>query len=282
MSRSMFIPKQLPKITGETLQKLTDNVTNALAGDILPHLPELTSTTIFHDNGCGSGSMTEEVIASDPPTGLKIIATDNNTTLFRHLKSKLAKHGDWPVMASEVDPAELYFPDESIDISYTGFALDNHPDAIGAAKHIWRTLKPGGTAAVAVWTEKPWIKALTKAHYSTRGADAPLPPRLARDQVNDTQLVQNIVRDAAWENVEFIEKEAWIEQDCFCTWSRWAWGYYGEPAGGWTQYDEDRWDDAQDVVVAEMEMGEIEGWFVEEEDVIERVRVKALVAVGQK
>jgi ubiquinone/menaquinone biosynthesis C-methylase UbiE len=52
---------------------------------------------------------------------------------------------------------DLTFPDEMFTHSFTNFAIFSLPDneAARAASHIYRTLKPGGTAAITTWAEAP-------------------------------------------------------------------------------------------------------------------------------
>jgi ubiquinone/menaquinone biosynthesis C-methylase UbiE len=67
---------------------------------------------------------------------------------------QLRKH-DWAaqVQSEVMDAQELKYPDDKFTHSFTNFALMAIPDPAKAAKQIYRTLKPGGTAALTTWKQ---------------------------------------------------------------------------------------------------------------------------------
>ncbi|ETS86328.1 hypothetical protein PFICI_00156 [Pestalotiopsis fici W106-1] len=190
-----FFPKQAVKFDGALAQELQGNVTEGIAQELLKVVPPIKSGFVIHDNGCGYGSMTGEIMNSGVPNDIKIHATDKSANYLAQLRSTLTKNPSWPVEVAEVNANDLTFADNYFDLSITDFVLLGLDDEIGAAKHILRTVKPGGTAAIAVWKEKPWQAALKEAHRRTPGDDAPIPPFLAVVDY-DTEQFKSILNQA--------------------------------------------------------------------------------------
>jgi ubiquinone/menaquinone biosynthesis C-methylase UbiE len=109
-------------------------------------LPPLPSDAVIHDNGCGTGAVTSAILAAHP--SLTTHCTDANAYMIESIK--------WPNVKAEVMRAqELTFPDSFFAYSLTTFVAANLDDGPFAAGHLYRTLKPGGTAVVATWKSMP-------------------------------------------------------------------------------------------------------------------------------
>ena len=278
MSAPPFMPKKAVEFDGALLIELQGDISDTIARDLLKELPTLTASSVVHDNGCGYGAYTMAIMATNPPAGIRIDATDVNAMFMAPLEAKLAENPSWPVKLQTMDACNLTFPNNTFDLSLTTFVFTGLSDEVGAAKHILRTLKPGGKGVVAVWKEMPWHVALENAHHKTRGADEPMAPFLSKSWYKKEKLEQ-VVKDAAWDNVDFIEKPAWLNLGAdLRRWATIAWTFLAAPAGGWQQRDEDRWDEAIDFIVEELskcEWHKVEGG-------IHKIRMVADVAIVQK
>jgi len=271
-------PKQALDFDGALLQELQGDVSDAIARQLIKQLPPMTETSVVHDNGCGYGAVTMAIMEANPPAGLQIHATDINAMFLAQLQAKLAENPTWPVKVDTMDAQKLTFADDTFDTSITNFVFAGLSDDVGAASHILRTLKPGGTGAIAVWKTMPWHVALENAHHKTRGADEPMAPFLSKSWYKKEKIEQ-VTKEAAWKDVKFIELDAYLNLGTdMKRWATIAWTFLGTPVGGWQQRDEDKWDEAVDSIVKELEQCEdhkMEGG-------IHKIRMVADIATTQK
>jgi ubiquinone/menaquinone biosynthesis C-methylase UbiE len=277
MASARFFPKQAVKFDGAIAQELQGDVSESIAREVIKVVPPIQSGWVIHDNGCGYGSVTGEIMASGVPTDITIHSTDKSANYMAHLRAKLKENPTWNVVVEEMDANNLTFPDNYFDLSITDFVLLGLDDEVGAARHILRTVKPGGTAAIGAWKEKPWQQALKEAHWRTRGADAPLPPFLAVVDY-DTEQLKKLLRDAGFKNTKYVERAAWVDMPDLKRWSTIAWTFLSTPVGGWTQADEDTWDDAIDICVQELQKSHA----YEFKNGVHRIRMIANIAVTEK
>jgi SAM-dependent methyltransferase len=271
-----FMPKQAIAFDGALLQELQGDVSDTIARDLLQDLPALTSSSVVHDNGCGYGAVTLEVMKMN--TRANVHATDVNPMFLAQLRANLADHPEWPVKVDTMDACNLTFPDSSFDLSLTTFVFAGLQNDVAAASHILRTLKPSGTGVIAVWKDMPWHVALENAHHKTRGADEPMAPFLSKSWYKKEKLNQ-VIADAGWKDVQFEEKAAWLNLGPdLKRWARIAWTFLATPVGGWQQRDEDKWDEAIDGIAEELEKSE---WY-KVENGVHKIRMVADVAIVAK
>lgn len=272
-----FFPKQAVKFDGALAQELQGSVSEGIAQELLKVVPPIKPGFVIHDNGCGYGAVTGEIMNSGVPSDIKIHATDKSANYLAQLRATLAKNPYWPVEVAEVNANALAFPDNYFDLSITDFVLLGLDDEVGSAKHILRTAKPGGTAAIAVWKEKPWQAALKEAHRRTRGDDAPIPPFLAVIDY-DTEQFKTVLNQAGYKNTIFVERSAWLHMEDPKRWARIAWTFLATPVGGWKHSDEDTWYEAIEIAAQEFQKGD---WHVFE-DGVHKIRMVATIAVTKK
>ncbi|KAK7999161.1 S-adenosyl-L-methionine-dependent methyltransferase [Apiospora marii] len=210
-----FTPAKVIKFDGALLKErqgdVSDKIARALLQDLsLSHMPP---SPVIHDNGCGYGAVTMAVMASDLPTGFRIHATDVNAMLLAELEATLAQNPTWPVKVATMDAFALTFPDNTFDLSVATFVFAGLHDDVAALSHVRRTLKPGGTGAIAVWKDIPFRTALEHAHHRLRGADEPLPPFMGIPWYSTNELAID-AKAAGWspEEIEFVEKDEWLSQ----------------------------------------------------------------------
>ncbi|KAF2656362.1 S-adenosyl-L-methionine-dependent methyltransferase [Lophiostoma macrostomum CBS 122681] len=242
-----FTPKQAHKFDGALLAKLQGNVSEQIARQILELIPPIAPTSKIHDNGCGYGSVTNEILASpSTPKDIQITATDINAALFTPLAERAEKE-KLPVEVKQMDACELTLPDATFDLSISNFCFPGFKEPVKGAAHIKRILKPGGRAAVTVWDDIPWRELLVETHRKVRGADAPPPPFLIDNC--PTERLRDILKEAGWQGVEYVTRSGWLSVEDLREWASLAWSFLGHPPGGWTPKDEEVWDEAIEIIV---------------------------------
>ncbi|PVI02677.1 S-adenosyl-L-methionine-dependent methyltransferase [Periconia macrospinosa] len=272
-----FFPKQAFNFDGALLEELQGDVSEAVAREAIK-LVTIAPGALIHDNGCGYGAVTAEIIATSPPSDIKIFATDKNEGYLGALRSKIAANPSWPSVTAEVvDANKLTYPDDYFDLSFTDFVLLGLDDEVGAARHILRTVKPGGIAVVGFWKEKTWQDDLRKIHHVVRGNDTPLPPYLSIIDYTPEGF-RDVLEKAGWKNVEYVDRDVWVKIKDIRRWATIAWTFLSTPVGGWKQEDEDKWDEIIDLLVQELIKGDT---YVEERG-IHKLRMTATIAVVRK
>lgn len=118
-------------------------------------------------------------------------------------------------------------------------------DPVAAAKEMYRTLKPGGTAITAFWLRIPQGESAGETRRRIWGPDAPPAiephPRHKDAAFNHELLVQGGFKSA---DAQLYEKSAVLPVDDLDEFACAIWSAIGELAGGWTQDDEVRWEEA--------------------------------------
>jgi hypothetical protein len=90
---------------------------------------------------------------------------------------------------------------------------------------------------------------------------------------------EQVAKDAGWRNVQWIEKPAYLTLGVdMRRWAALAWSFLAHPVGGWKQQDEDMWDEAIDVIVAELEKSERH----KVEDGLHKIRMDSAIAIVKK
>jgi ubiquinone/menaquinone biosynthesis C-methylase UbiE len=173
-----------------------------------------------HDNACGAGAMTAAIMSRSPPI-LHIDAKEVNPQ-FAQGTGALAKEKGWPITAATMSSQELTFPDAHFTHSFTAFSFHCIGDHDLAAKQIYSTVKPGGTAVASVWVYMPHVAAMQHAHWRTRGRDGPMPtlPPMENCQEKDLRsaLVAGGFKDG---KIMTVEKDFYVAIPDLARWSHW-------------------------------------------------------------
>ncbi|KAF2092957.1 S-adenosyl-L-methionine-dependent methyltransferase [Rhizodiscina lignyota] len=119
------------------------------------YLPPVTPSSIVHDNACGPGIVTGELITQGLSAGQtppKIYATDLSPQMIDVVRNRIATVEGWKeVEAFVCDGKDLSGLDDAIFThSITNFGIFGH-----GTNAIYRTLKPGGTALVTTFKVQP-------------------------------------------------------------------------------------------------------------------------------
>lgn len=151
---------------GETLEIARHTMT------LLP-TPPFPADAIIHDAACGLGPVTESILATAPAPTIKIHATDITPPMINvYNQSAEARH--WPCRAEIMDAQKLAFPDATFSHVFLSFGLPIMNDPVAAAREMYRTLRPGGTAVTAFWLHNPQGECGVKVCRAIRGPDARL------------------------------------------------------------------------------------------------------------
>ncbi|KAK8028382.1 hypothetical protein PG991_005438 [Apiospora marii] len=128
---------------------------------------------------------------------------------------------------------------------FLSFGLPILDDPVRAAKEMYRTLRPGGTAVTAFWLQIPQGECAGETRRAVYGADA----RLAvepKPQHKDRDYIRGLLVEGGFrfEDVQLHEKSAFLSVQSLDESALAIWSAIGVPPGGWTQNDEDTWDAA--------------------------------------
>jgi SAM-dependent methyltransferase len=274
-----FNPKQALKFDPRFLLKLNGGLTRSVADQIVSnHIPPLSATSRIHDNGCGTGEVAKALIENSClPAGAKIAASDINTTFLDDLDRLLEENSSWPVETQVMDATALTYPDLTFTLSITNMVFASVKDDVAVAKHILRTLVRGGTGIVSVWKNSPWINVTINAHYRTRGRDAALPPPLAAS-LYSVDLLQKALDIAEIKDVQYEDVVVYGKMIDVREWATIAWSFLARPPYGWSQADEENWDEAVGIIVNEL----INGASTQKENGVYKVKMVATVAIFKK
>lgn len=97
---------------------------------------------------CGTGAVTQHLLAALPPDGL-LTATDLNAPMLELTRQRVG--ADRRVVLQTVDATELPFLEHSFDIVLCQFGWMFFPDKLVAARQARRVLNPGGKLVFNVW-----------------------------------------------------------------------------------------------------------------------------------
>lgn len=164
----------------------------------------------------------------------------------------------WPNVKADVMRAQdLTFPDNFFTHSFTTFVVANLDDGPIAAGHLYRTLKPGGTAVVCTWKSMPHDEALKKAHYATRGKDAKLALTWGGDWLEPWKLKEFVVSGGfKVENIRMDQCNVWLKVKDLRRWTIITWSFLAKREGApWVEEDEEKWEDAVGIFKSDMENG---------------------------
>lgn len=274
-----FQPKQITKYQAEHLAELQGNVSEQAIKFFLDLIPPFYDGDVIHDNACGSGAVTETIMGLAPPSSIHIDATDINEQFMQGVTA-LADKNSWPVNTAIMSAHDLTFPDDNFTHSFTSFAFHCLGDHDAADKQVYLTLKPGGTAVASVWISMPHVDALQRAHWRTRGRDGPMPTLLPLEGFQEADLRKSLEAGGfKAESIVCSNKDYYLEVANLRRWAQLAWSYLGPLPTGWTQNDEDKWEEAIAIIMDGLQSGD--GITQTEKDET-TLKMTACVAVARK
>jgi ubiquinone/menaquinone biosynthesis C-methylase UbiE len=247
-----FKPKQCVDLTSAVFAEVSGNASQQLAKYIVSLVGPFPPHSIIHDNACGKGVVSKEVmeVATDKQS-ITIHATDLSEIMVDECKALAIERG-WTaspkLMTSQVMAMQdLTFPDKTFTHSIMNFAMFamDPPDALKATKHVYRTLREDGVAVITVWEETATGDAMQEAHNTTRSTDTILPV-LSRSYWKHHSHIRKVLAEAGFsdDKIEITKRQVDIEVKDMDRWSNIMWTLIGRPVGGWQEGDEEKWDTA--------------------------------------
>lgn len=258
-SKNPLVPKQAITPTPELYDELVIDCMEKLAVATLSHLTSLPNGSKIHDNGCGTGAATAAIMSSiSPSTQISIIGTDINRRALEIYKEQAAEK-NWPATAVPMDSTALSYADEVFTHSIGNALLFVLPDdGLQAMKEMYRTLKPGGIAAVNSWAYVPNMEPIQIAAQSTRPPGTPL-PRQGMDKWSRAAFLQDVVEKGGFEEekIKIVQSDVFVEIGDLDSYATMLWSFIGgTSAVGWLESDEERWEEAIAVVKKELKKSE--------------------------
>ncbi|KAF4340133.1 toxD [Fusarium beomiforme] len=250
---SGFQPKQVTQYEASHLAELMGDVTGVVANFSLDLSRPFEPTDIIHDNACGPLTVSQVILKTPRPEGLHIDATDINPQ-FVQSAQQAAQDNKFPLKAQVMDARSLNFPDNHFTHSFNNFAFHSVEVARPSMKEVYRTLKPGGIAIVSAWNSMPHTDALKHAHWRTRGKDGSL-PMLLQDMSFEEEHMKESLLEAGFDpsKTEIHHTDAYVTIKDIKRWAQLAWSYLGVLPTGWCETDEEKWEEAIDDIVEQLE-----------------------------
>ncbi|KAK7927399.1 hypothetical protein PG985_004397 [Apiospora marii] len=239
-----FAPNQAMPFSQKMFETIGADETLTIAKFEMSLLPPFPSDAIVHDAACGLGPVTEALLATSPPSSLQIKATDLAAGMVQ-LYNATGAARQWPYTATAMDAQNLDFPDATFTHVFLSFGLPILDDPVRAAKEMYRTLRPGGTAVTAFWLQIPQGECAGETRRAVYGADAGLAME-PKPQHKDRDYIRGLLVEGGFrfEDVQLHEKSAFLPVQSLDEFALAIWSAIGVPPGGWTQNDEDTWDAA--------------------------------------
>jgi ubiquinone/menaquinone biosynthesis C-methylase UbiE len=176
----------------------------AVASHLPPLLKSLPSSGgLVLDNACGTGAATEELLKVLPTA--EVVAADAVPPMVQSFKAIIASKPELQQQVKEVrleDGQKLTFSDHQFDASITNFGIFFFPDPVAGAKQIYRTLKPGGTAAVTLWKTFGFKPILWECQERIKPA-VPLTELPLMEPWCDSALLERTLKEGGFKHVDF-------------------------------------------------------------------------------
>ncbi|KAH7027899.1 S-adenosyl-L-methionine-dependent methyltransferase [Microdochium trichocladiopsis] len=292
LTDNTFSPKQALAPTPELYNELASGGADKVAMASLACTAPIPAGSVVHDNGCGTGFSSAAILASladgVKPGDIAIKATDMSDdalTAYRMAAEKRA--ADWPSTAWEtqqMDASNLTFADETFTHSFMSlviFVLSNN--GVDAMKHVYRTLKPGGTAIVNYWSDLPNLPALRAAAEATRPSGTPRILDMMGDWFGPDKL-RKTMEEAGFSpekvSVQEVDIPIKLPDNSIDRFAFMLWSFLGgSTSAGWLRSDEERWDEAVGIVADKLRASK---GYKKLEDGTEHLAFKAAITVATK
>lgn len=134
------------------------------------------------DVGCGTGALTETVLAVTEPT--HVVGVDTSEAFLAHARARIL---DPRATFRAGDARSLSLPDRCVDVVVSGLALNFVPDPHRAAAEFARVARAGGIAAAYVWD---YAEGMAMMRYFWDAATTLDPAAAERDEARRFPLCQ--------------------------------------------------------------------------------------------
>ncbi len=205
-------------------ERSTGGCTREVAQHLLTLSPPLTSPCTIHDNACGTGIMTDEILKQKPsssrppeetyiqPSEHTIHATDIAPPMISTLQSLCTSSPRWSnVHPAVMDAHSLTFPDETFHLSYTNLGILFCADPEKVAREIYRTVRPSGTAFLTTWSTIGYLPYLRAVEKIIRPDLSSFVLPIAETWFEDGYLEDVLVAGGfSRDNIEVTKKHVWF------------------------------------------------------------------------
>jgi SAM-dependent methyltransferase len=171
-------------------------------GDRLIELLDLRAGQRVLDVACGTG---EPALSIARRLGARVTVTgvDSAEAMVERARAKAVAESLAGVTFRVMPGERLAFPDSAVDRVVCRFGLMLFEDPLSGAREMWRVLKSGGRAAIAVWGPLPQ---LASVHAVWRllsdylpPADVPAEPKMV--SLGAPGALERVLTDAGWSGV---------------------------------------------------------------------------------
>lgn len=135
----------------------------------------------------------------------EVVATDFAPGMVDRLRGRARAAGLTNLTAEVMDGQALTLPDASFDAAFSMFGLIFFPDRAAGFRELHRVLRPGGKAAVGVWSRPERQRIISVFRQAARralpGMPAPASPP-ARLSLQDPAVFAREMREAGFAGVE--------------------------------------------------------------------------------
>ncbi|KAI0411564.1 S-adenosyl-L-methionine-dependent methyltransferase [Xylaria grammica] len=237
-----FVPKQALPFDSRLFDIIGADETLTIANHEMTLLPPFPPGAIIHDAACGLGPVTRSILETSPPSDIKIHATDAAPAMVG-IYNQAASAGNWPVKAEVMDAQHLTFPDAAFSHTFVSFGLPIINDPVAAAREMYRTLAPGGTAVTAFWLQVSQGECAKETRKAVWGPDAHIAIE-PKPQHKDRAFLRSLLVQGgfAFADVRPYEKSAFLSIQDLDEFATAVWTAIGRPPGGWTAEDEEKWE----------------------------------------
>jgi ubiquinone/menaquinone biosynthesis C-methylase UbiE len=193
--------------------------TRSVATQLISLLPPVGSSSSVLDNACGNGICAQELLYKYPNIPLSITCIDGAKSMVDLARAVVPPTSSQARLTFDVmDGTNLTIPDSTFTHSITNMGLMFFPDPQIGAEHIYRTLKPGGTAIVTSWKSAGYLPLVHEAQKAVRPDDAPWKWPIPEVWFQGEHLRQTL-EGAGFKDVEMSEKTVYyasgsVEEAC--------------------------------------------------------------------
>jgi ubiquinone/menaquinone biosynthesis C-methylase UbiE len=173
-------------------------------------LAEISPGNHVLDIACGTGLVTFQAARMVGPTG-RVIGVDISGEMVERAKRRATELAIANVSFERSGAEELPLEDNSFDIVLSALGLMYVPDPALAVSEMYRTLKPGGTAAAAVWGRRDhcgWAAIFSIVDRRVKTEVCPL-----FFQLGTGDSLERIFARAGFENIKMERIDAILHYD---------------------------------------------------------------------
>jgi len=151
------------------------------------------------DVACGPGTLS--LMCADKAG--KIHGIDFSQSMLNCFAERIDHEGHSNIEIRHGDAQQLPYEDDSFDAAFSLFGLMFFPDRSKGFAEIYRTLKPGGRAAVTSWAPVDMSPAMQVMFGAVRAMKPEIPePQRAIDTLENPELFEQEMREAGFKDVK--------------------------------------------------------------------------------